>query len=439
MRALTASSKLNGCSDTGFALGINPHKKANGIDRFFPYVNAWTCSSAETVAREASSASCYYRLEDIRILSVVVPERKLRKIKRQIILTHLVVGSDDATLQERPEGVNVRRVNITSNIFMGTMVHGFMWIVRREILVAVRFIGSHKSYVATDCLSHEAVKRFFICTLDHLTNDIPFAGDRADDRNLISGSAPFKFLVPMAVLIFPADVGFINLYLSHELRKTRIPHRGADSVAHIPSGPVISTSNLPVNLKGADSLFALRHQVNDLEPSLKRIIRVLKNRLSNDRETIAVSSAAILIFTNPMEGASLKLIYFLAIASWAAGPVRPAHLFQELLAGLLRGEALHQLSKRHSGLRGQRLSRLCFCVHVKKHNTSRGGCQAQHNYQTKTRPVIPEIRLHLTGLTSIARLSTNPATPAQAGAFIDPGPLSEIDHSGFIDRLYGKK
>lgn len=59
MSALSASSKLSGCNDTGLAFGIVPPQKASGIARLCLTVFSRPCLSAESAARESSSASCY--------------------------------------------------------------------------------------------------------------------------------------------------------------------------------------------------------------------------------------------------------------------------------------------------------------------------------------------------------------------------------------------
>jgi hypothetical protein len=58
-----------------------------------------------------------------------------------------------------------------------------------------------------------------------------------------------------------------------------------------------------MNLMSGDSFLRVSHNENDLEPCAKRVFRVLEDRLCDDAETIAVATAAILCFANPMEWA----------------------------------------------------------------------------------------------------------------------------------------
>src|SRR6266852_2015306 len=77
-----------------------------------------------------------------------------------------------------------------------------------------------------------------------------------------------------------------------QFREIVIAHCGADAMEHVPSRAVIATADLPMNLQSRDPFFALAHQVDDLEPSLERIVGILEDRLGNDAEAIARPLAA---------------------------------------------------------------------------------------------------------------------------------------------------
>ena len=67
-------------------------------------------------------------------------------------------------------------------------------------------------------------------------------------------------------LFLAADIGLIDFYFAHELRKAPILHGRTNAMAHIPGGAVVAAADLPMDLQGADALLALRHQVNHLKP-----------------------------------------------------------------------------------------------------------------------------------------------------------------------------
>ena len=103
-RALSASWKLNGWSETGFALAIPvSHKMATAAGHQGQFASWHTSYHAEVVASGPSSAFCQDCAEDIGVLSVVLAERKLSEIERQIPLAYVVICAHDAAFQERPK------------------------------------------------------------------------------------------------------------------------------------------------------------------------------------------------------------------------------------------------------------------------------------------------------------------------------------------------
>ena len=119
----------------------------------------------------------------------------------------------------------------------------------------------------------------------------------------------------MAVLVLPTDVGFIHFDFAHELGKSSVFHRRANAMAHIPSRSVVPTPDLAMDLQSTDALFALRHQVNDLEPSTERIVGIFKHGLSNDREPIAVPPATLFRLADPMKRLGIQLVDFFILTA----------------------------------------------------------------------------------------------------------------------------
>src|SRR2546430_1601017 len=84
------------------------------------------CTSSEHASAEACSASCYDRPKDVGILALIVPERKLRQVQRQVVFADIVKGSHDATLQQTPKAFQIIRVNLAAHVFAAIMVDGLM-------------------------------------------------------------------------------------------------------------------------------------------------------------------------------------------------------------------------------------------------------------------------------------------------------------------------
>src|SRR5208337_3524762 len=261
-------------------------------------------SAAEAVASAATSASWYHIEENSWILPIVVAILKFRQIQRQILFAHFVIGADYSALAQRPETINVRRMDVPAHIFAGAMPDELVRIRRGQILVAVSLIGRDQINFVADHLAHEAIQSRFISVLDHLANHVALAGNRADHRNFIDRALGVRaLLAAMFVLEFAAHVRLINLDRAEQLRKPVILHCGANPHHHVPRRAIVARFDLSVNLKRANSLLALRHQVDHLKPRRERVIGVLENSFRDNAESVAVALAAINVLANPMERA----------------------------------------------------------------------------------------------------------------------------------------
>jgi hypothetical protein len=142
MSALIASSKLNGNSETGFALfAIVHHGRASGIARPCQSASFWPFLSAESAARESSSASCYNIGEDVGIVPIVMSVLKSRKVKREIIHAHLVVGSDHSALEQAPEVINILSEHCRARI---PVYDGSQYHARSRLYATRRILPLHQ-------------------------------------------------------------------------------------------------------------------------------------------------------------------------------------------------------------------------------------------------------------------------------------------------------
>src|SRR5271156_370531 len=79
-------------------------------------------NDAEAPARSDASASCYCGLENVGILAVVETPLKFVQVQWQIFFAHLVVRSDYAALQERPERFEVLGMHLGAHVLTLHMV-----------------------------------------------------------------------------------------------------------------------------------------------------------------------------------------------------------------------------------------------------------------------------------------------------------------------------
>jgi hypothetical protein len=331
----------------------------------------WT-RDAEASASSDASASCYCFPKDVMILAVVMAKLELGKIERQIFLADMVVGSDDSALQKRPERIDILGMNLAAHILALTMRDGFMAITVFQHAIAWMLVGCDQINFVADCTSDERIESLHIGVLDHPADDVSLTRNSADDWNLASRASGVRpdSLAQMFILLFSADIGFVNFDDAHKLAKIWIIHRSAQAMAHIPSRAVVAASYLALDLKCADSLFGVEHLPEHFKPSLQRIVCVLEDSSRDYRESISVALAARFVRALPFPRLS-DLVDVIRFAAARASnlAVRPTALHQELPASIVRWEGRHQLSEGH---------------HVMKDNTGKPIRQVPQNRLCKT-------------------------------------------------------
>src|ERR1700674_1030984 len=81
---------------------------------------------AEAVSSAATSASWYESRKHIFVFTVIVAERKLREVERQIVFAHLVIAAHDAALQETPEGFQIVGMDLAAHVLMRFVIDVLM-------------------------------------------------------------------------------------------------------------------------------------------------------------------------------------------------------------------------------------------------------------------------------------------------------------------------
>ena len=100
-----------------------------------------------------------------------MPERKLRKVQRQILLAHLVAGAHNSALQERPERINDRRMDV-AHIFVLAVFHRFVIVIPVQQPIAGMFIGRNERdfvvYPLDALLTHDGGRALLRCAQEIL-------------------------------------------------------------------------------------------------------------------------------------------------------------------------------------------------------------------------------------------------------------------------------
>lgn len=234
--------------------------------------------------------------EHVVVLAVVVPEGELVEVERQVPRGDVMEVAHDAALDQRPEAVNGAGMDFTADVLTGRVIHEVMGPLAAEL----KFIGRDQGDAIRDRLVHEAFQRLGVGRLDHLADHVSLAGDGTDDGDLAGRAAPtLAPLHPAAdpaavpVLDLAADVGFVHLDNAGELLEHRVLHRGADAMAHVPSGPVLAHADVPLHLQGAHALLGLAHDQDHLEPVPQGELGVLEDGAGQRGELVAVLRARL--------------------------------------------------------------------------------------------------------------------------------------------------
>jgi hypothetical protein len=288
------------------------------------------------------------RAENVIVEAVIVAELELRNVKMQILFADVVEGANDAALDDTPKALNRVRVNRAGNVFAsGVVNNGVLREALMEVLVPGKPVGADQANLVRNGFTDECLKRRGSGILDDASDHVALALDRANNDCLSNRASPFMkaTLVPMPVLGLAADVGFVNLHNTAQLG-FRLDQGNADFVSHQPSSFDRAKAHVAPKLADAHSLFAGEHQVSDLEPVAKRLVRVLKDRARDAGEAVAIwrTFAAL-----PVEAFVRRCVVKLRIAAARAiDAVGPAARDQIGLAGFVIANREHvvKLSRR---------------------------------------------------------------------------------------------
>jgi hypothetical protein len=260
--------------------------------------------------------------EDVGVQSVVVPELELRDVQRKILVTDLVEVAHNAALDERPETLDCVRMNRADDMLTFGVIDGLVREPMLQSVIAVVGVSAKEADAGRDGFADEALQGRTVSAVDDTGDDVPLAPDCANDSGLerVARTASFPaFLVPMAVLVVPSDVGFVNLDDAAELLNV-LNEGDADFVAHEPSGLIGTEAHITVDLERGHSLFADQHQMNYAIPVFQRLVCVLKDRAGQMREAVAFIRASVAL---PLPIHRRDGIDTLGTATRATGAFRP--------------------------------------------------------------------------------------------------------------------
>jgi hypothetical protein len=317
--------------------------------------------SAEAAPDDPASATSYGYPKDVLGLPIVESEGELIQVQGQILFADVVVSAHDAALKQAPKVLNAVRVDFAAHVFAFAMPDDLMGVELAELAIGRMLVGREQADVGRYGLVNEAVQSLALSVLDHAADHIALPRDSANDGQLAGSltASLMGLLVPMAVTVAAADESLVHFHNAKKLAELRVFHPGPKPHAHIPSGLIGTGPDHPMDLEGADALLARQHQVQNLEPSPKRIVGVLEDRFDGNGEPIGGIPTEL---ADPMEGLPIELADLGILAPGALhDAIRPAAVCQILLAGFFVREKLIELCKGHL------LYKLWFVVVIQPH------------------------------------------------------------------------
>src|SRR5437867_6831046 len=158
-----------------------------------------------------SSCAGNHGIEDRRVTPVVVPEAEFIDVEREIAFGYLMERAHDAPLDERPEGIDVRRVDVAAHVFLRSVTDE---LARKseegQDIVFPRLVRGDQIDLGGNSLPDEVGQGRNVGPLDHLRDDVSLPGDGTDHWRHFVPTLPAPPLADVTVLGLSADEGFID-------------------------------------------------------------------------------------------------------------------------------------------------------------------------------------------------------------------------------------
>src|SRR5665213_226505 len=214
-------------------------------------------------------------------LAVRVPMAKLGQVPLQVGFAHAMIDAGNAAFQDREKSLDRIGVNVAPHVFARLVLDMVALEPASGILRGVILVGIDRG-AARDVLRHDPREIGTVDLRDMEGANASAALNQRKDRRLTARRAFALFgyaLVPVLVLFFSADIGFVNLYrmaFAADRRRAVAIHGFPDTVPEEPRGFHAALEH-PLNLAGGDSLLASAHQVDHLQPQVQRQMGRLEN------------------------------------------------------------------------------------------------------------------------------------------------------------------
>src|SRR5438094_10421565 len=161
--------------------------------------------------------------------------------------THLMIRTDDRTLQEAPDAFDAVSVNITYNPFILRVINPFMLCVGIvNSPIRWHFVRVNRFGVRRSVVMDKLVQGRLVSVRDNLQPNLSGALNCSNSDSLV------PFVAASQSTHLSADIGFINFHDAAQKLAVDLAHGRSDTVAEIPSR-LVSNAKRSLHLKRTHS------------------------------------------------------------------------------------------------------------------------------------------------------------------------------------------
>src|ERR1700722_9023932 len=257
--------------------------------------------------------------KQIGAFPAIEAESHFVQIRGEMLRANFVPASDDSPLEKRECGLDCvsrdTRAIFISRIFLGTVIHGFMFEVTNRCFVSLPFVGHNHFHILADILADVFGKSSCtgICSMkeSQITTTLPDADD---------GFLSFHRSLDATSTLATADIGFVHFDSTVKHRLIYFFHSRTNAMTEIPRGFVgafVFSPDRPLELHRAHAFLGFADQQHGNEPDRQRKMRIVEDRTASGGELVFATNTLV-------TGIFLKPRYALVFAAGADQSLRPS-------------------------------------------------------------------------------------------------------------------
>src|SRR5579863_7770662 len=154
----------------------------------------------------------------MRIIAVIEAPLELVQIGWKMLHAHLVIGPNDASLEQRPHAFHAIRVNVSAHPFLGAVIHALVLrVLVLDSAVALVFIRHNALCLVSNHLIYKSVKHFLGSFFPSLNFEMRMSAalDGSKYHRLVSEVSATD------VTALSADIRFIHFHSALEHLRVR--------------------------------------------------------------------------------------------------------------------------------------------------------------------------------------------------------------------------